>query len=495
MIVKRLVCIEDLGNVDVLFTDKTGTLTQGSVSFRQALDPGGKQSRRVLERGLASSDPAGNELDRALCAAAGTETARPDVLDTIPFDHERQLVSVLVPLAAGAAARRQGGTRGDPRPLQRRSGGRAGRARRPLRLRHARRRRREPSLLGRPARPLRRARAGPRRLPLLRRSSEGGRRRRARAPRPARRPRQGRHRRQRRGRRARLPSARARPGSRVTGAELDAIDDDALADGSPATTIFARVAPEQKSRVIPPSARSAATSPSSATGSTTRSRCTTPTSASRSSPPSTSPRTPPTSAADEGPRHPRGRRRRGPADLRQHDQVRADGHVVELREHVQCRRRVALSVVPADVADADPAQQPALRRQRADDPDRQVDEELLARPAHGTSPSSAASWSSSARSARLFDFAHLRRDALVFHADAQLFRSGWFVESLATQTLVVFVIRTRRVPFFRSRPSTPLLARHSPASASGSHCRTSAPWRGSSAFGRCRPPSSPSCWG
>src|SRR5581483_7150357 len=36
-------------------------------------------------------------------------------------------------------------------------------------------------------------------------------------------------------------------------------------------------------------------------------------------------------------------------------------------------------------------------------------------------------------------------------------RSGWFVESLATQTLVVFVIRTHRVPFWRSRPSRPLL--------------------------------------
>ena len=30
---------------------------------------------------------------------------------------------------------------------------------------------------------------------------------------------------------------------------------------------------------------------------------------------------------------------------------------------------------------------------------------------------------------------------------------GWFVESLATQTLIIFAIRTRRVPFFRSRPS------------------------------------------
>jgi Mg2+-importing ATPase len=31
------------------------------------------------------------------------------------------------------------------------------------------------------------------------------------------------------------------------------------------------------------------------------------------------------------------------------------------------------------------------------------------------------------------------------------------VESLATQTLVIFAIRTRRIPFFRSQPSTPLL--------------------------------------
>ena len=45
-----------------------------------------------------------------------------------------------------------------------------------------------------------------------------------------------------------------------------------------------------------------------------------------------------------------------------------------------------------------------------------------------------------------------------FDAGATLFRSGWFVESLATQTLVIFLIRTRRIPFFHSRPSRPLLA-------------------------------------
>ncbi|MFI5297333.1 MAG: magnesium-translocating P-type ATPase [Polyangiales bacterium] len=42
-----------------------------------------------------------------------------------------------------------------------------------------------------------------------------------------------------------------------------------------------------------------------------------------------------------------------------------------------------------------------------------------------------------------------------FHAREALFHTGWFVESLATQTLVLFVIRTPRSPF-TSRPSTPL---------------------------------------
>ena len=42
VIVKRLVCIEDLGNVQVLFTDKTGTLTEGHISFTGPLDCLGK---------------------------------------------------------------------------------------------------------------------------------------------------------------------------------------------------------------------------------------------------------------------------------------------------------------------------------------------------------------------------------------------------------------------------------------------------------------------
>jgi P-type Mg2+ transporter len=56
----------------------------------------------------------------------------------------------------------------------------------------------------------------------------------------------------------------------------------------------------------------------------------------------------------------------------------------------------------------------------------------------------------------LFDFLTFGIMLGGFHAGADLFRTGWFVESLATQTLVIFVIRTRRVPFFRSRPSLAL---------------------------------------
>jgi P-type Mg2+ transporter len=57
----------------------------------------------------------------------------------------------------------------------------------------------------------------------------------------------------------------------------------------------------------------------------------------------------------------------------------------------------------------------------------------------------------------VFDFVTFGVMLGVFHAGPDLFRTGWFVESLATQTLVIFAVRTRRTPFFRSRPSTPLL--------------------------------------
>jgi len=57
----------------------------------------------------------------------------------------------------------------------------------------------------------------------------------------------------------------------------------------------------------------------------------------------------------------------------------------------------------------------------------------------------------------IFDFVTFYVLLHFFHAGQSEFRTGWFVESLATQTLVLMVIRTSRSPF-RSRPSTGLLA-------------------------------------
>ena len=57
----------------------------------------------------------------------------------------------------------------------------------------------------------------------------------------------------------------------------------------------------------------------------------------------------------------------------------------------------------------------------------------------------------------IFDFLTFWVMLSLLHAGHTEFRTGWFVESIATQTLVVYVIRTRRVPFLRSRPSLPML--------------------------------------
>jgi len=87
-----------------------------------------------------------------------------------------------------------------------------------------------------------------------------------------------------------------------------------------------------------------------------------------------------------------------------------------------------------------------------------VDEELLARPAQWDIGLIRRFMSFFGPISSVYDFLTFAVMLRVFHAGPTLFRSGWFVESLTTQTLVIFVIRTRRIPFFKSRPSRPLLA-------------------------------------
>ena len=102
VVVKRLISIEDLGNIEVLFTDKTGTLTEGRITFREALDETGKPDDRVRSLALmaaAVDGPDAASSGNALDAALAETGAAPDGwhrLDFLPFDHERRLVSAIV---------------------------------------------------------------------------------------------------------------------------------------------------------------------------------------------------------------------------------------------------------------------------------------------------------------------------------------------------------------------------------------------------------------
>jgi Mg2+-importing ATPase len=56
----------------------------------------------------------------------------------------------------------------------------------------------------------------------------------------------------------------------------------------------------------------------------------------------------------------------------------------------------------------------------------------------------------------VFDFLTFGALLVLFHATPELFRTGWFVESVLTALVIALVVRTRR-PFFRSRPGSALL--------------------------------------
>jgi len=57
----------------------------------------------------------------------------------------------------------------------------------------------------------------------------------------------------------------------------------------------------------------------------------------------------------------------------------------------------------------------------------------------------------------IFDYITFFILLFIFEANPSLFQTSWFIESICTQTLIIFVIRTRIVPFYKSRPSNLLL--------------------------------------
>ncbi|HVZ77715.1 MAG TPA: magnesium-translocating P-type ATPase, partial [Gemmatimonadaceae bacterium] len=102
VIVKRLAAIQSVGGMDVLCTDKTGTLTMDHVILERHCDVQGNESDRVLLQAvLISHFQTGlrNLLDRAILARAeqeGVSTAGYAKVDELPFDFERKLMSVFI---------------------------------------------------------------------------------------------------------------------------------------------------------------------------------------------------------------------------------------------------------------------------------------------------------------------------------------------------------------------------------------------------------------
>jgi len=106
VIVKRLDAIEDFGAMSILATDKTGTMTDGVVVLQGALDIDGRPSDRV--RRLAYLNAAfqtgfNNPIDQAIVAAAQQDLAGAKRLDELPYDFTRKRLSVLV--SEGGATR------------------------------------------------------------------------------------------------------------------------------------------------------------------------------------------------------------------------------------------------------------------------------------------------------------------------------------------------------------------------------------------------------
>lgn len=472
VIIKRLVSIEDLGNIDVLFTDKTGTLTLGSVAFAASLDESGVSSDEVFGLGLVCNDAivsdgaivGGTELDRALWEhALGANIAKPRFkpIASLPFDYDRRLISVLVEDETGkrllitkgapetilagctsvdprAAAVLDGlfasgrrvialGTRDDIRtdictPADERN----------LRLRGFIAF--EDPIKPDAAQSLKRLRG----LGIDVRIVTGDNEKVA----------------------ANICSQLGlEVKGTIKGDDLDGVSDADLSEKLPTTTIFARVTPDQKSRII--RLQRALGSDVGFLGDGVNDAVA-------------------MHYADVGISVDSGSDvAKDAADvvLLQKDLgVLADG-VVEGRRIFSNTIKYVLMGTSSNFGNMFSAagaslflsflpmtaSQILLNNLLYDVsemtiPTDNVDEELLERPSHWDLAFIRRFMLVFGPISSIFDYVTFGVMLWVFHAGAALFQSAWFVESLLTQSLIIFVIRTRRVPFFRSLASTQLIA-------------------------------------
>lgn len=109
VIVKRLNAIQNFGAMDVLCTDKTGTLTQGKIILEQHTDPNGDPSQKVLDFGYLNSyyqTGLKNLMDEAILHHEELEQGlevkeKYRKIDELPFDFIRKRMSVIVEDKAG----------------------------------------------------------------------------------------------------------------------------------------------------------------------------------------------------------------------------------------------------------------------------------------------------------------------------------------------------------------------------------------------------------
>jgi Mg2+-importing ATPase len=472
VIVKRLVAIEDFGNIDVFFTDKTGTLTDGRIRFAAALDTTGAADPAILRDGLLCNDAVrrdgeivgGNALDQALWQAAPAPTV--DVgsyrgLAARPFDYERRIASVLVEAADGGRTVIVKGApelvlarcRDVPAPAQSvldaqfASGSRvvavatrdaAGRTTLSTEDEQGLELAGFLTFLDPPKPDAADAIARLHALDVEVKVITGDNDRVA-------------------------AKVCADLGLEVrgvlTGAQLDTLDDAALAAALPRTTVFARVTPEQKSRVI--NAQRALGSTVGFMGDGVNDAV-----ALHDADVGISV----DSATDVA---------KDAADivLLEKDLDILAGGIGEGRRIFANTIKYVLMGTSSNFGNMFSAGAgslflsflPMLPTQillnnllydasEMTIPTDNVDDEQLRRPAHWDMRMIRRFMLFFGPISSVFDFATFAILLVGFDAGAALFRSGWFVESLATQSLAIFAIRTHRVPFFRSRPSKPLLA-------------------------------------
>ena len=99
VVVRRLAAIHNLGAMDVLCTDKTGTLTEACIRLERHVDAGGCDSERVLELAYLNSffeTGLRSPLDDAILAHTHLDASVWTKIDEVPFDFERRRVSVLI---------------------------------------------------------------------------------------------------------------------------------------------------------------------------------------------------------------------------------------------------------------------------------------------------------------------------------------------------------------------------------------------------------------